>query len=65
MFKLSLRDTRLIPVSDTRVVTEEVNATALNVFWEEYLRPKDAFFGPGAFSRPTETMYEDNTERIQ
>ena len=65
MFKLSLRDTCLIPVSDARVVTEEVNAAALNVFWEEYLWPKNTIFGPGTLSRSTETMYENNTERMQ
>ena len=65
MFKLSLGDTRLIPVSDTRVVTEEVNAAALNVFWKEYLWPKNTIFGPGPLSRSSETMYEDNTERLQ
>lgn len=32
MFELSMRDARLIPVSDRRVVSKEVNAAALNVF---------------------------------
>ena len=65
MFKLSLGDIPLIPVSDARVVPEEINATALNVLREEYLWPKNAIFGPGALSRSTETMYEDNTKTIQ
>ena len=65
MFKLSFRDTRLIQVSDARVVTEEVNAAALNVFWEEYLWPKNTIFGPGPLPRSSETMYEDNTERMK
>lgn len=65
MFELSMRDARLIPVSDRRVVSKEVNAAALNVFWEECLWPKNTLFGPGPLSRSTETMYKDNTERMQ
>ena len=64
MFKLSLGDTRLIQMSDARVVTEEVSAATLNVFWEEYLWPKDTIFSPGPLSRSTQSMYEDNTERL-
>ena len=60
-----MRDAHLIPMSDPGVVTEEVNAAALNVFWEECLWPKNTIFGPRSLSRSTEPMYKDDTERMQ
>ena len=55
----------MITVSDARIVTEKVNPAVFNVFGEKKLWPKNAIFGPGALSRSTEIMHEDNTETMQ